>query len=195
MSLPLLHQLRLRDTSVGVGRAPQFRGTEKLNSSLSGTQPTRPTKSAKDETLNDPRTCLRNGSLAECRQEGPQVGDDMVIGETDSDETEADNSKGNDAENRSTQWFILFKRKPNRKIEAKLRMAALEARVGAELSDQLQDLQKAQLAADGRQRLLDEVEPWSPTQHCPLQELPLLRSSRDAPFRWTLSGYQRLKVK
>lgn len=76
---------------------------------------------------------------------------------------------------------------------AKEQMAALEARVGAELSDQLQDLQKAQLAADGRQRLLDEVEPWSPTQHCPLQELPLLRSSRDAPFRWTLSGYQRLK--
>ncbi|XP_037508766.1 uncharacterized protein LOC119385390 [Rhipicephalus sanguineus] len=71
--------------------------------------------------------------------------------------------------------------------------AVLEARLQEELSHRLQDLQKAQQAADGRQRLLDEAEPWSPTQHCPLQELPLLRSSRDAPFRWTLSGYQRLK--
>ncbi|KAH7963162.1 hypothetical protein HPB52_019802 [Rhipicephalus sanguineus] len=73
--------------------------------------------------------------------------------------------------------------------------AVLEARLQEELSHRLQDLQKAQQAANGRQRLLDEAEPWSPTQHCPLQELPLLRSSRDAPFRWTLSGYQRLKVK
>ncbi|XP_065297365.1 uncharacterized protein [Dermacentor albipictus] len=67
----------------------------------------------------------------------------------------------------------------------------LEARLEAALGDRLADLQKAQEAADGRQRLLDEAEPWSPMQH--LQELPLLRSSRDAPFRWVLSGYQRLK--
>lgn len=76
---------------------------------------------------------------------------------------------------------------------AKEQEAVLEARLEEELSHRLQDLQKAQQAAHGRQRLLDEAEPWSPTQHCPLQELPLLRSSRDAPFRWTLSGYQRLK--
>ncbi|KAL1442893.1 hypothetical protein MTO96_030571 [Rhipicephalus appendiculatus] len=80
-----------------------------------------------------------------------------------------------------------------RQGELERRKASMEARLEAELSDRLQDLQKAQQAADGRQRLLDEAEPWSPSQHCPLQELPLLRSSRDAPFRWTLSGYQRLK--
>ncbi|XP_065297364.1 golgin subfamily A member 6-like protein 4 isoform X1 [Dermacentor albipictus] len=74
---------------------------------------------------------------------------------------------------------------------AKKQETMLEARLEAALGDRLADLQKAQEAADGRQRLLDEAEPWSPMQH--LQELPLLRSSRDAPFRWVLSGYQRLK--
>lgn len=74
---------------------------------------------------------------------------------------------------------------------AKQQEAMLETRLEAALGDRLADLQKAQEAADGRQRLLDEAEPWSPMQH--FQELPLLRSSRDAPFRWVLSGYQRLK--
>ncbi|KAH6937606.1 hypothetical protein HPB50_001895 [Hyalomma asiaticum] len=64
---------------------------------------------------------------------------------------------------------------------AKQQNDALEARLETVLGDRLADLQKARETAEARQRLLDEVEPWSPMQQCTFQELPLLRSSRDAP--------------
>lgn len=76
---------------------------------------------------------------------------------------------------------------------AKQQEASLEARLDAALGDRLAPLHNTQRAAESRQRLLDEAEPWTPLLQCTFQELPLIRNSRDAPYRWALTGYQRLK--
>ncbi|KAH7976292.1 hypothetical protein HPB52_011109 [Rhipicephalus sanguineus] len=107
---------------VGVECPPKSGDSEKLDSSPSGTPTTRPPKNSKDGTLNERRTAVGNAevrrSVPEFRQnEGPQVGDDMDIRETDDDETEADNDNYDDAGNGSAQWSIFAKRKPHRKVK------------------------------------------------------------------------------
>lgn len=93
MSLPLEHQSRLSDPSVGVKCPPNSGDSKKLNGSPSRT---RPTKNAKDGTLSECRTDVGNAevhhSVAENReQDGTQVGDDMGTVGTDDDEKEIDN--------------------------------------------------------------------------------------------------------
>ncbi|KAH7984161.1 hypothetical protein HPB52_017624 [Rhipicephalus sanguineus] len=107
---------------VGVECPPKSGDSEKLDNSPSGTPTTRPPKNAKDGTLNERRTAVGNAevrrSVPKFRQnEGPQVGDDMDIRETDDDETEADNDNYDDAGNGSAQWSIFAKRKPHRKVK------------------------------------------------------------------------------
>ncbi|KAL3213655.1 hypothetical protein MRX96_007675 [Rhipicephalus microplus] len=124
MSLPLLQQPRKRDPSVGVECSPKRGATEKSDSSPFKTRPTLPTNSANDEKLNDRCTAVGNAyvhlSVAESRQkEGPKVSDDMDTWETDDNKTEADNAKYIGAENRSPQWSVVAKRKPNRKVKPK----------------------------------------------------------------------------
>ncbi|KAH7946660.1 hypothetical protein HPB52_003094 [Rhipicephalus sanguineus] len=126
MPLQLQHQPRLSDTGVGVMVGvecpPKSGDSEKLDNSTSGTPTTRPPKNAKDGTLNERRTAVGNAevrrSVPEFRQnEGPHVGDDMDIRETDDDETEAANEHYDDAGNGSAQRSIFAKRKPHRKVK------------------------------------------------------------------------------
>lgn len=120
MSLPLEHQSRLSDPSVGVKCPPNSGDSKKLNGSPSRTRTTRPTKNAKDGTPSERRTDVGNAevhhSVAENReQDGTQVGDDMDTVGTDDDEKEIDNE--NNAANGNSEWSIFSKRKPNRKVK------------------------------------------------------------------------------
>ncbi|KAH6921294.1 hypothetical protein HPB50_027719 [Hyalomma asiaticum] len=120
MLLPLEHQSRLSDTSVGVKCPPNSGDSKKLNGSPSRTRTTRPTKNAKDGTSSERRTDVGNAevhhSVAENReQDGTQVGDDMDTVGTNDDEKETDNE--NNAANGNSEWSIFSKRKPNRKVK------------------------------------------------------------------------------
>ncbi|KAH6935792.1 hypothetical protein HPB50_010059 [Hyalomma asiaticum] len=122
MSLPLEHQSRLSDTSVGVKCPANSGDSKKLNGSPSRTRTTRPTKNARDGTPSERRTDVGNAevhvhhSVAENReQDGTQVGDDMDTVGTDDDEKETDNE--NNAGNGNSEWSIFSKRKLNRKVK------------------------------------------------------------------------------
>lgn len=69
------------------------------------------------------------------------------------------------------------------------RIALMGGEVEA-LAGRVVSLETTQQAAEQRQRLLDEAEPTGAQRT--FQDLQLLRSSREPPFRWQLSGYQRL---
>ncbi|CAN8026455.1 hypothetical protein HPB47_015529 [Ixodes persulcatus] len=59
------------------------------------------------------------------------------------------------------------------------------------LADRLVPLESLHQVAEVRQQLLDEAELAGAQRS--FQELQLLRGMREAPFRWQLAGYQRLR--
>ncbi|CAN7939702.1 unnamed protein product [Ixodes hexagonus] len=59
------------------------------------------------------------------------------------------------------------------------------------VTDRMAPLESLHQAAEVRQQLLDEAEMVGAQRS--FQELQLLRGVREAPFRWQLAGYQRLR--